>query len=99
MASDPVGQQHPLLDMLCNVGPLVVFFSSTLRCACTANSISAALWRADTQLHSAAWTFSVLCSNVLRRLQVLTGHIRVNMFGVGRIVEGIVKDSLQNTYK
>lgn len=31
--------------------------------------------------------------------QVLQGHIKVNMFGVGRIVEGIVKDSLQNTYK
>lgn len=26
--------------------------------------------------------------------QVLEGHIRVRMFGVGRIVEGIVKDSL-----
>lgn len=31
--------------------------------------------------------------------QVLAGSIKVNMFGVGRIVEGIVKDSLQNTYK
>ncbi|PRW59437.1 hypothetical protein C2E21_2158 [Chlorella sorokiniana] len=31
--------------------------------------------------------------------QILEGHIRVKMFGVGRIVEGIVKDSLQNTYK
>lgn len=29
-------------------------------------------------------------------LQVLEGHIRVRMFGVGRIIEGIVKDSLQN---
>ena len=28
--------------------------------------------------------------------QILEGHIRVKMFGVGRIVEGIVKDSLQN---
>ncbi|GAB4823916.1 hypothetical protein N2152v2_010962 [Parachlorella kessleri] len=31
--------------------------------------------------------------------QVLQGYIRVNMFGVGRIVESIVKDSLTNTYK
>lgn len=29
-------------------------------------------------------------------VQVLEGHIRVRMFGVGRIVEGIVKESLQN---
>lgn len=29
-------------------------------------------------------------------VQILEGHIRVKMFGVGRIVEGIVKDSLQN---
>lgn len=28
--------------------------------------------------------------------QVLEGHIRVRMFGVGRIVEGIVKESLAN---
>lgn len=28
--------------------------------------------------------------------QVLEGHIRVKMFGVGRIIEGIVKDSLHN---
>ena len=34
-----------------------------------------------------------------RRAQVLQGHIRVSMFGVGGIVEGIVKDSLKNTYK
>lgn len=31
--------------------------------------------------------------------QILEGHLRVKMFGVGRIVEGIVKDSLINTYK
>lgn len=31
--------------------------------------------------------------------QILEGHIRVKMFGVGRIVEGIVKESLDNTYK
>ncbi|KAI3438551.1 hypothetical protein D9Q98_000979 [Chlorella vulgaris] len=31
--------------------------------------------------------------------QILEGCIRVRMFGVGRIVERIVKESLQNTYK
>lgn len=31
--------------------------------------------------------------------QILEGHIHVKMFGVGRIVESIVKDSLHNTYK
>lgn len=36
------------------------------------------------------------CSLGSRLQQILEGHIRVKMFGVGRIVEGIVKDSLQN---
>lgn len=31
--------------------------------------------------------------------QSLTGRIRVNVFGVGRVVEGIVRDSLQTTYR
>lgn len=32
-------------------------------------------------------------------VQILEGHLRVKMFGVGRIVEGIVKDSLINVSK
>ncbi len=31
--------------------------------------------------------------------QTLQGHIRVSLFGVGRVVEKIVKDSLVRTYK
>ena len=44
-------------------------------------------------------TLSVERLGARRCRQTLEGHVNVQLLGVGRVVEGIVRDSLVSTYK